>query len=305
MIWKVLAALTLAVATVDTFAADSPSPPEAVSCLSRLEPLMQREAESGPGSSADEFTSCLIELGEAALPILEKRERSAPMKDNVAYGLAIVGGPKAVADLRKIYSRDHSDKAKALLCFALASTGSEKDRVFLIKVLEGKHYGDSWFPLQVAAYSLGVLRAQDALSELQKSADMNEGFASAAAKDALRWIKDKPQEVSFPQERLPDDDIIAAIIKNGVPRMDAATAFVEGARTWKRTPEGNWSVSAGDKPLDHVPSLVFHVVKSRDDQRAIVSVTVYFGNLNASGFDFLLERRDHWVVRGLFPTWVS
>jgi hypothetical protein len=284
-------------------------PTDGRTCLADIQMLLKQRSGSGPGQGPSSLDRCLLDAGEATLIPIKAAlagANSPEALERISGALAHIGGVQSVSMLRELYNVHPTVGIRAALCFALASTGTADDRKFLIEALQGKHFGGEWYPLVAAAYSLGVLRASEAKPALRASAGMKAGFASFAAEDALEWMEKGDRSVKFEKAGGVDDEVIAAIVANGLPRLNESPIFVEGVhqRVWRIGSSGDWTVGSFSHGED-VPSVGFQVVRSKDGMRAIVSVTLYFGILNANGFDYFLERSDHWRVRCLVPTWES
>jgi hypothetical protein len=232
------------------------------------------------------------------------RRGTEAQRNAALFALAYSGGDDAVAILERYRHPSNDAARRALLCFALASRGTPADRTTLMR---SEHIGDEWLPIVAAALSLGVLRATEATTALEQVAAFADGSTAAdAARDALRWIRQGPWRVELPASTSDDDRIIAAVLRNGIPRTDEASAFYDTARGGPWVLAANvWRFRPGTRAVD-VPSLVFTVHRNATGTRARVSVGVTFAPKNGSGYDYLLVReRDEWRVTGVMSTWVS
>ena len=250
-----------------------------------------------------------FDLGKQALPFLETMLLQSDKTKSylAAYSIAVIGGTKSADILKKAYNKKQDIGFKTLLCFSLASTGRKTDIGFLVRALHGEHIGDEGPPIQQAAFSLGVLRAKEAKSALQKTASKQSGFASEAADYALSWLNGDMWDTDM-RENTITDSIIYSLFRFGIPRLDESTAFVEKAsnRIWYRKGK-NWTHEPlTDSITDKVPSISFQTHVTQDEMRAICSVGLLFGPLNGSGYDIILKKRDGiWKVIGIMQTWVS
>lgn len=253
-----------------------------------------------------------FDMGETALPLLKDfliKSNNENKTYWATHSIATIGGKKAIDIIRGAYKKTKSSLLKSFLCFTLASTGSKEDIEFLIQALQGEHIGDEWPPIQQAAYSLGVLRAKKARSELEHTAKKKPGtFASDAASDALKWIDGDMWETPQIENTIESDEVILAMIRFGIPRLSESTTFYEktSKRVWKRK-EKTWSYEAQQElSTDTLPSISFSVHIAPDRVRAICSVGLHFGPLNGSGYEFIMKKIDGaWKVVGVMQTWIS
>jgi hypothetical protein len=257
----------------------------------------------------DRIASTAFLLEQKAIPILEKA-LSLPDEEK-AYlagrALAVIGGEQAIAVLRKKCEETKNNWIKSLLCFALASRGKPEDVKYLIDSLQGEHIGDEGAPILSAAYSLGVLKAEQARGPLQQTVEKNSGFASEAARTALQWMDQKPWQTPQAVSAEGKDGGILTLFRFGIPRSDEADVFIERntQRIWQRR-ERSWSYHNGPAPQKETPSIWFNVRISPDGARAFCSVGLLFGPLNGSGYDFVLRKVEgEWRVVGVALTWVS
>ena len=217
-----------------------------------------------------------------------------------ALALGYGGGDAAIDALRA------DADGGVMLSLALGRRGAAADRAELIRALDGPQIGDDWPRIVGAALSLGVLRATEAVPALERIATDDGTLVSDAAQDALRWIRQGAWRVDGLPAVSDEDRIIAAAFRNGIPRTEDASLFNDDDRggAWIRD-GGSWRFRAGARAAD-APELGFTVTFNAQRTRAILSVSLVFGRLNGSGYDYVLSREtDGWKVRGVMFTWIS
>ena len=250
-----------------------------------------------------------FDLGKKAIPeLMAGLDHPDEDKANLAaQGLASIGGTNAVAALRAAYQKKPSEFLKTELCFSLATTGLSEDVDFLICALQADHQVDLW-PATPAAFSLEVLKAERARDALYHATNKNHGtFAPQAAQEALRWMDEGPWQTPPFESDGEEEAIIHAVLRNSVPRTEDERGFhnsttnrlwVLSGRSWTREPQ--------EKPRKGSPVISFGVFVAEDASRALCFIGLHFGFLNASGYEYLLNRRDaKWAVIGMAMTWVS
>ena len=277
--------------------------------LAQLKSYFSADANAGNRTSVRKFARIFriaLDLGDAAIPVLvEGLDSSDRHKSYLAAEFLMrISGPRTVAALRTVIQRNPSEQMKTLLCFSLASTGSDDDIDFLIRSLEGEHIGNMW--TRQAAFSLGVLRAERAREALQQTASKNSRTTSAA-QEALRWMDEGPWDTPPATSKKPEEAIILAVLRNGVPRTEDKRGFHDAENKCRWVLVGkSWKCEHESKRSKKVPSISFRVLVAKDAERAVCFVSVDFGPLNASGYSYLLQKRDgKWMVIGMRSTWVS
>jgi len=260
---------------------------------------------AGPESA---LPGAAIDAGPAAVPALRDllRDKDDDIRFRAMTALAYIGGDSALVVLEREYRRTPAVGTKSLLCAALATRGTPEDRAFLARSLKGEHFGSEWMPIVSAALSLGILRAADSRGALEAAASMKEGLASQAAAQALLWLSDGRSRVTGIDVNSDTGAVVAAVLANGVPRMDEARAFADTARNgvWQRN-DHEWTFRRSRLP-QHLPEVSFVPHISRNGKAAVVSVSITFGSLNASGYDFVLWKDSSgWHPVAIFFTWIS
>lgn len=251
-----------------------------------------------------------IDAGPAAVPHLVKAlARYANSKRRVAlWALAYLGGDEAIGALRDEVLVRASDEATAALCAALPSRATPDDRAFLIRVVESRLQGLSitgWQAVTTAALAIGILREEEAIPALEKVMRDAPGIPAHAARTAAQWIRRGPLAVDVTDVSANEAPILAAILANGIPRSDEAREFSDTERhgVWSRQ-VGQWSFRRSDG-TERLPRMGLRIHQSRDSVRALVSAALIFGPANGEGYDYLLERRISWKVKGLVFRWIS
>jgi hypothetical protein len=142
----------------------------------------------------------------------------------------------------------------------------------------------------------------------EASTAKKEGFASAAAESALKWIDGDIWRVAPVQNISIQDSVVLSLIRFGIPRMKESRAFMgkKSNRIWRRE-ENTWGPETAEKASpENIPSIVFTVHIAPDSNRAIYSVGLTFGPLNGSGYDFVLRKNaGAWKIIGIMAAWVS
>ncbi|MFY9825257.1 MAG: HEAT repeat domain-containing protein [Thermoanaerobaculia bacterium] len=277
------------------------SPPE----VQKLRSLIGKATDLS--DAFDEIPRAAIDAGPAAIPMLRKilLHGKGPQGELAAFSLAYIGGEPAVDLLRQRFQATQDRNVKTTLAMAMASTRLTADgRAFLENSLEGEQFGDQWMPIVSAALSLGVLRSTSSVEALEK-ASKEDSIASHAAREALRWMALDHWEIEA-SSKAKIGPLLAAVLRNGVPRTDEAERFFDRDRrlVWIRE-NVVWKVQEADSGGD-LPLLSFHVHTSPDGRRALVSVGTTFGPLNGTGYDYVLRKEGaEWVVQGVFFTWIS
>jgi hypothetical protein len=224
-----------------------------------------------------------------------------------AFALALIGNPTAQDALYSALGRVKDRRLKTLAAFGASALGRPSDLAFLCSALEGEHFGDEWRPIEAAALSLAILQVDPCDSALRVGATDDGSIAGNAKRFALRVIADKPPCRARATDS-PTASAIAAVLSCAVPRSDEAPAFLHvGANEVLEPSPGGWNsrpVAQGE--AESLPTLATKVTLGPHGDRALVDVGLYFGPLNAIGYQYIVVRdADDWVVRGLRATWIS
>src|SRR5438309_676643 len=123
--------------------------------------------------SAISYYLCFaLDAGSEAIPALRDRLRKADRPEEKAIALtaiAYIGGPAAVSIIRSEFERNQ--EAGPALALTLASVNSLPNRRRLIALLNKSNPTEDWTTIQMAAFSLGVLRAREAINPLRELAE--------------------------------------------------------------------------------------------------------------------------------------
>lgn len=273
--------------------------------------LLELLSRWDPASSdtPEEFTHATIEAGPAAIPALREvveRHENDMQRDLGLAALGFIGGSAAVSLLKREYDEGDT-RLEGLLAFAFASMDSPENRSILIRILEADPTSESRPLIQEAAWSLGILRATEAIDSLRMVAQRRPIFAdSSAARDALRWIEKGFWRVAT--ERLTEQErAVAAVLRNGIPGISEGWFYIDSEQ------KGFWILGTSGwtfdqtKPEGEASGMIsFDTFISSDGTRALVSVGLHCGMLCGFGYDYLLRRDEtDWKVQALISTWVS
>jgi len=252
--------------------------------------------------AGDEKPGLVLDTAAVDVPALAEllARGTEPQQMAASEALGYGSGDAAIAALR---ANAGAGPASSMLPLALGIRGTAADREELVSALVVK---DGRWPPEGAALSLGVLRAREAVPALERLATGDGSDMSAAAHEALRWIRQGTWRVDDLPAASDEDRVIAAVFRNGIPRTEGLSLFNDDERGGAWICDGDrWRFRAGARAAD-APELGFNVRFNAQRTRAILSVSVVFGPLNGSGYDYVLSREaDGWKVRGVIPTWVS
>jgi len=248
-----------------------------------------------------------IEAGENAVDDLAKCLRTTSDEEEqgrIVIALSYIGGSKSADALFAFFQS--TGRAKGRVCFVFASAPNSDRIHFLIDSLKGPHYGDDWYPIVQSAWSLGIIKDRSALSELKKCADLNQGVASVAAADAIKWITLPPPHIQI-DTASGDDPLLLAILRSGISGLDGFDRLHEqnSDRLWIKTKMG-YLIRQRELTESVDQKLNINVYRSEDNMRALVRLDLHLGNLNGAGYEYVLHKQaDKWIVRGLSQTWMS
>lgn len=297
--------VALAVVASLVFAAASPS-----SDPSRLVAVTESSQDDGSREAID---ASLDGTADDVPRLAHLLRRGSPDQRAAAMtALGYLGGDRAIAALAGYAEQTGDRAATALLYFAMGARGTAADRRALVDALHRDRSGISRF---AAALALGVLRADDARPQLAAMAHADpHAYAADAAATALTWLDRGFWQADVPPPAAADDEVIATIVRHGIPGMTADTTYVdvERAGVWVHE-DGRWHVRPGVPegagrfdPFGPGPALDFAVRRSTDDARALTTVSVWYGPQVSAGWDYVLAKREEgWQVRGVMLAWVS
>jgi hypothetical protein len=278
-----------------------------VAATSRQEPSpVVAWATAASFEHLDRGTSALVlDTQPADVPPLSALVSMGTQPQQVAATLALgyAGGDEAIAALQ---AADQTKPAvTSMQILARGMRDAPGDRTFLVEVLGGEPNGNEWPTVVAAATALGVLRATEATAALERKAAGQDAIAFAA-REALRWMRQGAWNVDALPRVSDEDRIIAAALRQGLPCTDERSYFNDEGHggVWVRDGAA-WRFRAGARTADG-PRLGFTVKMNERRTRALLSVSLVFGPLDGSGYDYVLRREaDGWKVRGVLFAWVS
>lgn len=264
---------------------------------------------------SDTVAALATEAGEDALDTLQNLivNKNRDVRYNAAYSLAIIGGSRACEIIKAEYHIANDLNLKTPLCLCLSSTGTKDDIKFLIGVLDGEIINEKgepvWRPIEAAALSLGVLRAADAIPELEKLYKENSSsIPGQTAGEALNWIKKNELSIGLPGST-EEENIIYTVLYFGIPKIHRSQIYFDetNGKIW-RLDRGRWvsrQIPKKESP-DQYPRIAFEIYVKSDGTAAVVNVDLIFGKLSGKGYTYILKREDNqWHVRSLDSTWIS
>lgn len=225
--------------------------------------------------------------------------------------LRMTGGRAAVDALRRDFERTQTRESKLAVILAMGTTGSPEDVAFLAAQLQGAFTGvpNNGFEIQVAATTLGLLRATAARDSLQAALSRNGGdntFARAAVAAALASL-----------DRPPCADSVAGDLTRALERIVMRCEPQSMGKMWRyrdHAGRGIWSFSNGTwvlgprTPADSATTstLTNSVNIASDGRHAVVVVDTWCGPLCGEGWTFSLIRvGGTWRVVSAVMNWVS
>jgi hypothetical protein len=240
-----------------------------------------------------------IDCGSAAIPYLEDvllNDESMLKRSTAGQLLAIIGGERAVDILQKAYESG-VDGLKEALCIAIASRGNEKDVNFLVRTVREEN-NEIWIPMQ-AALTLGVLRAREAIPDLELAIKRNP--SNRGAFYALDWIKREPTPARTKNINGIDGDIISAMFRSGIPMIENCEFILDKTNggMWRRSGK-EWIFTKGNCGVSMCQNRIeFDIHVSSDEERAIAGVSLYISSA-FSNYNYILKRAEgSWRVSGL------
>jgi hypothetical protein len=262
----------------------------------------------------NELVVAVSEAGDVTLPALQaalNRKLDEEAWSVILTAASYLGGPDARAMLRREFDRSKGHKkaaAKAALCAVMVSTDSVENRRFLLDTLKDRADEDNWFPIMAAVCALGILRAEEARPALQALARTDDGtFVEYAAQEVLSWMDVGHYAVPSWMDETDEGRIQAAVLRNGIPNTSRSPSYRDGDACLVWSKQGNvWqAASTGQEPED-LPTLSFEIRLIAGGTSAIVSITVYYGPKDATGYDYVLRKSaGRWHVTAMFFTWIS
>jgi hypothetical protein len=263
--------------------------------------ILKKALNGGSYESFFDLVPIAIDAGPSAVPYLKQMlsSKDPKKKINAAELLAYIGGEEAIEALQDAQEAGSREFDWAL-CSAVASRGNRSDIMFLINAMNPNHpHSQDFSP--TAIYSLGILRAKEAIPALERETKREAGDIRAdAAKDVLNWIRGKPVSVRAEELSTPDRDIISAIFVNGIPRTRIFKQLKDRERNafWIRK-KNLWEFRKDHKG-DGFPAISFDIHLSPDESRALVIVDVVWVPGSSTKYNFILQKTEStWKLRSI------
>ncbi len=214
--------------------------------------------------------------------------------------------------LRAAYARDASRAPKIALMTAMATTGSPEDVAFLSTQFQGQFIGSPnvWPTIQLAATTLGLLRATPARDSLRAALARNggtgTGFAGRAVTTALATL-DRPPCVRPIAGEL-SSGLVAIVMRCGPQAMGISTRYgdTKASGVWAFS-DGGWQFGPRTPADTGITATVkTSVAVAPDGKHAEVMVSTRCGMLCGEGWTFrLFLSGTTWKVVGAVMNWVS
>ena len=258
----------------------------------------------------EELPKAAVDAGPSAIPALRDRLQRLPEGDKrliTLAAIAFIGGDAAIPIVRAEYARTKDEDLRAEIKSGLAATlstvDSAENRTQLIRMLADDP--EDWSTVEAAAFSLGLLRAQEAVPALRRvPKDPNRG-SPQAVELALKWI-DKGYWTIATSPSTDEGRAIAAVLRNGSPNIkENDYVFDEkGGVLWKHGSAG-WSFTRGDLPGNSGgPTVSAHI--GTEGSRALVTVDTHCGPLCSTGYAFVLRRESgNWKIQMIVLMWAA
>jgi hypothetical protein len=258
----------------------------------------------------EELPKAAVDAGPSAIPVLRDRLQRLPEGDKrliILAAIAFIGGDAAIPLLRAEYARTKDEDLKAEIKSGLAAILSTVDtpenRTQLIRMLADDP--KDWNTVEAAAFSLGLLRAQEAIPALRRVPKDPHRGSSQAVDLALKWI-DKGYWHIATSPSTDEGRAIAAVLRNGSPNIKENDYVLDerGGALWKHGSAG-WSFTRGDLPGNSGgPTASAYI--GTEGSRAMVTVETHCGPLCGTGYAFFLRREGgSWKVQMIVMTWVA
>jgi hypothetical protein len=220
-------------------------------------------------------------------------------------GAAIyIGGANAISIIRREYERAKDEDLKAALATALASEDTPAHRRELIGMLSNRQ--EDFSTTSAAAFSRGILRANEATARLQSLPKRPNRQESAVANLALQWIRKGYWAIGTTPEN-ESGRAIAAVLRNGSPNIRETDYVIDESNGgfWKYT-SSRWTFAKGDTPRNTSNEPSISSFLGADGSRAIVTVDMHCGSLCGTGYSFVLRKEgEAWKVQMMLLAWLS
>ena len=244
-----------------------------------------------------------LEMGRKAIPILTDPLISGdPWRYEAAADCLLnIDSSEVIAVFRSVYGQKPSNPSKSnaflesALCLSMSVTQSQRDIEFLISLLDGPRTLYGRFLTRSAAYSLAVLKAEQAKPALErrmaKYFPLDHPMENNDIQLALDRINGKAWKTPQDRNDISADSVIFAVFRFGIPYTSFSDVFFdsEASRIWRR--QGNtWAWEKGKAESPDRPSISFMVFITRDQSHAVCDVVVGNGPQSYQGHAFILRR---------------
>ncbi len=254
----------------------------------------------------DELPRAAIDAGPPAVPAIRNILDRSTDEDRRLLALAAavyIGGDAAVSLVRQQYTRQRDDDFNGAMAAVLASVDTPQNRRELIGMLSKNR--DDWHTVQTAAFSLGILRANDAVSALQAITQPSTSSGAAAA-IALRWIG-KGYSAVGTTPNSEEGRVIATVLRNGSPTIAETHAVLDESNGgfWKHGPSG-WIFNRGEVTDGTREGPTIKALIGAEGSRALVSLEMHCGLLCGSGYQIVLRKEGgNWKMQMIQMAWIA
>lgn len=276
---------------------------------SKYDHVAKLEAQFNEGSSVDyhdldDLQIIANDAGPSVVPYLRQMLLSKDKQKSAIAStlLGDVGGEEAIIALQQIHNAKPGMYLDPL-CRAMASRGTQEDIIFLTKALSQPPPNDWWQDRVTAAFSLGILRAKEAVPALYDAASKAHRYElhGAVAEDVIFWILNDPMSVVARDVRPPDRDIISAIIVNGIYGIRGLSSlFDRNLKGYWVRKNDLWTFIRKRRTELLGPEISFNIHLSPDGTRALVRVDLEIETNSGFFYSYVLQKTNHaWKVRSI------
>jgi hypothetical protein len=231
------------------------------------------------------------------------------VREYALYCMLLIGDSRAKEFLKTIAQVGNNLDAQEYTCVLMAAGNDPEDRKYLEEDMQKEYEYPASVPTTSAPLSLGIMRNRESIKSLRNCIDKHGNrIMGQNARSALRWIESQPPEIIIALKNPKEQQLISAILRNGIPRIDSDIALYENRKERKWIYSKNeWKCAAISHEEERpYPSIDFNVLVSLDNKKAVVDVGLNFAPLNGSGYQYLLENENNqWKVVGILYSWTS
>jgi hypothetical protein len=239
----------------------------------------------------------------AIAPLLDVRGEVA---FSAAWALAFMGSADGQDALYSVAKRRPHFRLTAAAAVGAGVLARPADLDFLCQIVATKGRQDEWPAVEAAALSIGLIGWSGCNEALHRVAKEEGTLTGAAARRAL-----DTQASAHPCRTGPSpstDQLLKTVLDCGIPSSDRAPAFFDvfAESVWMRSADGWVRRPASDEERSKLPKMVLSPWFAKARDRAIVEVALWFGPVDAIGYDYLLLRDgESWVIRGVRRTLIA